>query len=257
MRTTILGVTDPAPLPLAYDDLPPGSDIRRDVSENAGRGAVASVYLTVPASAELPPAVARQARLNALVASVPASVVLLGAVVCGVRGGAADQPDQRADAAVGVGVLRGLLRRARRAGGVGPLRRDGRRAAARPRAGDGSRGDAGAARRRDEQARSVSPATTSPRMRVRRHRARPRSDPRRARPRAKALAPRGRASRRADHPDPARPRRARTALGRRDGRASPGIAVSGAERAESEDCVDAQAFQPPSRRSQTLRVRTT
>jgi hypothetical protein len=65
------------PLPLAYDDLPPGSDIRRDLIDPADpRGP--AVYLTVPASSDLPPAVARQAMLDALAASIPLSVLLLG-----------------------------------------------------------------------------------------------------------------------------------------------------------------------------------
>ena len=60
-------------LPLSYDDLPPGSDIRRDISDDDER----SVYLTVPATADLPPAVTKQALIDAVMSSLPLSVVLL------------------------------------------------------------------------------------------------------------------------------------------------------------------------------------
>jgi hypothetical protein len=65
-----------APLPLSYDDLPPGSDIRRDFSDEGG-DRDRSVYLTVPATAEPPPAVMKQVVLDALVSSLPLNVVLL------------------------------------------------------------------------------------------------------------------------------------------------------------------------------------
>ena len=63
------------PLPLEYDDLPPGSDIRRDFSDEAADRK--SVYLTVPATDDVPTAVLKQALLDALVSSLPVCIVLL------------------------------------------------------------------------------------------------------------------------------------------------------------------------------------
>jgi len=63
------------PVTLSYDYLPPGSDIRRDVGDEAGDRQ--SVYLTIPATPDLPPAVLKQAMLDALVSSLPLSVALL------------------------------------------------------------------------------------------------------------------------------------------------------------------------------------
>lgn len=62
-----------APLTLSYDDLPPGSDIRRDLSDDDEP----SVYLTVPATPDPPPAVIKQALVEAIISSLPLSVALL------------------------------------------------------------------------------------------------------------------------------------------------------------------------------------
>lgn len=59
------------PLPLAYDDLPPGSDVRREYRDGADE-----VKITVPAG-EPAPAVVRQTRLDAFASGAAASWALL------------------------------------------------------------------------------------------------------------------------------------------------------------------------------------
>jgi hypothetical protein len=65
----MLVVKDVAPLPLSYDDLPPGSDIRRVYDGDV-------VHITVPAG-ELPTATLKQAAHEALAAGAASSWALL------------------------------------------------------------------------------------------------------------------------------------------------------------------------------------
>lgn len=62
-----------SPLPLAYDDLPPGSDVRR---EYGGEGTGGAVTITVPAG-EPPHAVVRQTIRDAFASGAAASAALL------------------------------------------------------------------------------------------------------------------------------------------------------------------------------------